>query len=266
MLAYFHPDFRTPRFGTESPMAFLLRLSFGLMALTLVPAAHAFGPADYVFTPDVTYGEHEIDFKAGSWKKADEPHERAWSIGYGYGVTQYWWTEFYRKYESVSGESLSKFEAWEWENKFRLTEQGKYPVDVGLVVEVERPQDHSEGYEALVGALFQKDIGKVQLNGNILFQRHIRTDTTQTTQLGYQWQAKYRWKREFEYGLQGFGEVGTWNHWDPSDERTHRLGPAVFGKLPLGGRQALVYNAAWLLGVTSGAPKNTFRIQLEYEF
>jgi hypothetical protein len=238
-----------------------------IFALVLLPnLAHAFGPADYVLMPSVTYGEHEIDFKAGNWKKTDEERLRAWSIGYGYGVTQYWFTEFYRKYESFSSESLTKFDAWEWENKFQFTEHGQYPVDVGFVLEIERPKDRSLGYEIKLGPLFQTDIGKVQLNGNLLFQRNIRADTPQHTEFAYQWQAKYRWQPEFEVGLQGFGELGTWNHWDPARERTHRLGPAVFGKLPFGGREALRYNAAWLVGAMSGAPGNTLRLQLEYEF
>jgi hypothetical protein len=243
------------------------RLLAFVFALALLPApARAFGPADYVLMPGVTYGEHEIDFKAGNWKRPGEERERAWSIGYGYGVTQYWWTEVYGKFESASSESLTKFDAWEWENKFQLTEQGQYPVDVGFVLELERPKDRSEGYEVTLGPLFQKDVGRIQLNGNVLFQRHVRADTPQQTELGYQWQAKYRWKPELEFGLQGFGEVGAWNHWDRPEERTHRLGPALFGKLPLGGREALRYNAAWLVGATSGAPRNTLRMQLEFEF
>jgi hypothetical protein len=238
-----------------------------MVMLALQPQlAHAFGPADYVLTPNVTYGEREIDFKAGSWKKSDEERFRAWSLGYGYGITQRWATELYVKYESFASEHLSKFDAVEWENKFQLTEQGEYPVDAGLVLEIERPKDRSEGYEVLLGPLFQKEIGKVQLNGNLLFQRHVRVDTPQHTEFGYQWQAKYRWKQEFEIGVQGFGEVGTWNHWDPASERTHRLGPAVFGKLPMGGGQAIRYNAAWLIGAGSGAPNNTIRTQVEYEF
>ncbi len=46
--------------------------------------------------------------------------------------------------------------------------------------------------------------------------------------------------------------MGRWNHLDPTDEQIHRLGPAIFGKFKLGGRQAIVYNAALLFGVTEG--------------
>ena len=85
-------------------------------------------------------------------------------------------------------------------------------------------------------------------------------------QFGYQWQAKYRWKEAFEFGLQGFGDVGPWDSWDPADEQSHRFGPAVFGKIPVGVHKAMRYNAALLLKASSGAPNSTFRMQVEYEF
>jgi len=85
--------------------------------------------------------------------------------------------------------------------------------------------------------------------------------------MSYELQAKTAVSRGLEAGVQAFGEMGKWNHWDPSREQNHRLGPAVFGKVKLGeGREAIKYNAAWLHGVTDGAPKDTFRLQAEYEF
>jgi hypothetical protein len=94
--------------------------------------AHA-GPADYIYTPSVTYGEKEIDFKMGSSDKKDSPTEAAASIGFGYGVKQWWFTEFYSKYKRELNEN-TKFDAYEWENKFQLTEAGEYPVDIGFLL------------------------------------------------------------------------------------------------------------------------------------
>ena len=42
------------------------------------------GPADYVFLPAVTYGEREIDFKSGTWRKSGADRQSAASIGFGY--------------------------------------------------------------------------------------------------------------------------------------------------------------------------------------
>jgi hypothetical protein len=225
----------------------------------------AAGPSDYVYTPSVEYGEREIDFKAGRANTHDADQESAASLGFGYGAAQRWFTEFYAKYESA-GSGATHFDAWEWENKFQLTETGQYPVDVGFVVELERPQDHDEGYEVRFGPLFQTDFGKVQLNGNLLFGRNYRASVGGPMQFGYQWQAKYRWREALEFGLQGFGDVGAWDDWDPADQQSHRFGPAVFGKIPVGVHQAIRYNAALLLKASSGAPNNTFRMQIEYEF
>jgi len=239
-------------------------VAVALAALVVGTSLHA-APADYVFLPSVEYGEREIDFKAGSARNSGDPQESAASLGFGYGATQRWFTEAYAKYERVQGEALA-FDAWEWENKFQLTETGEYPVDLGFIVELERSQDRSEGYEMRLGPLLQKEFDQVQLNLNLLFMRHFQASVPAESKFGYQWQAKYRWQPRFEYGLQGFGDVAEWDHWGPSDEQSHRLGPAVFGKFGLGERQALRYNAAWLFGLTDAGPAHTLRLQIEYEF
>ncbi|NJD25076.1 MAG: hypothetical protein FIB06_06690 [Betaproteobacteria bacterium] len=233
--------------------------------LLLTPVLASAGPADYVYTPIVEEGEREIDFKFGTAKKGDDPRESAASIGFGYGATSWWFTEVYLKYKRENGEGTF-LDAFEWENRFQLTETGKYPVDIGFLLEIERPKDHAEGWEVKWGPLFQSDFGKIQLNANLLFERAYKTEEPTHMEFKYQWQIKYRWLPQFEYGLQGFGDMGEWNHWEPSNEQVHKIGPAAFGKFALGGRQAIKYNTAWLFGTTSASPDNTFRLQLEYEF
>jgi hypothetical protein len=228
-------------------------------------AAHA-GPSNYVYTPTVEYGEREIDLKYGIAHKDSDPRESAGSFGFGYGATQWWFTELYLKYKHEQG-AATYYDAVEWENKFQLTETGKYPVDIGFLLEIERPADHSEGWEVKWGPLFQTEFGKVQLNANLLFERKYRGEQQSDTEFQYQWQAKYRWLPQFEFGVQGFGEMGKWDDWMPTGERIHTVGPAVFGKIPVGsGRQAIKYNAAWLLGASNAAADHTFRVQVEYEF
>jgi hypothetical protein len=224
------------------------------------------GPSDYVITPLVQEGEREIDFKAGTAKNRDGTRESAYSLGLGYGVTNWWFTELYGKWHKLPGQD-SGFDAWEWENKFQLTETGKYPVDMGFVLEIERPKDRSEGYELVWGPLFQTDItSEVQANLNVLVTKHIRAATASKAELGYQWQVKHRWQPNFEYGLQGFGEVGPLSHWRPTDEQSHTLGPAIFGRIRAGQHEFIKYNVALLFGTTNGAPRTTLRLQTEYEF
>lgn len=236
------------------------------LALSCVTLPAIAGPSDYVATPIVEEGEKEIDFKAGTAKARDGSRESAYSVGLGWGVNSWWFTEVYAKSHKLPGENAS-FDAWEWENKFQLTETGKYPVDVGFLIEIERPRDRSEGYEYRWGPLFQMDITPmVQANLNLLVEKHVRAAAAGPAELGYQWQVKYRAQPAFEYGLQGFGDVGPWDSWEPKTEQPHIAGPAVFGQLRVGPHQKINYNAGLLFGLTHGAPRNTLRLQAEYEF
>lgn len=235
---------------------------------TLNAATALAGPADYIYTPTVEYGEKEIDFKYGAAKQKDGTRTEVTSLGVGYGAKEYWFTEIYvkREHEGSNGVNIA-----EWENKFQLTETGKYPVDVGLITEIEVPINNSnEPNEFKFGPLLQTEFGKLQLNGNLLFERkfghHNDGDDPYITEIGYQWQVKYRWQPAFEYGLQGIGEMGKWDNWDTQDRQFHRVGPAIFGKIATAPHQAIRYNAALLFGTSSAAPDNTFRMQIEYEF
>src|SRR3989475_6703234 len=161
--------------------------------------------SDYVFLPSVSYGEHELAFKPGSARTLDDPRQSAGSLGFGYGVTQRWFTEIYGKYDRLQGEGL-RFDAFEWENKFQITEAGEYPVDLGFIVELERPQDRSEGYEMRIGPLFQTEFARVQLNLNLLVERHFQAASPPDTEFGYQWQAKDRWQPRPGDGREGTRE------------------------------------------------------------
>lgn len=231
------------------------------LGMLCLQTAHA-GPADYVYTPNVEQGEREIDFKYGT--QDSDPRKSLGSVGVGYGVNNWWFTEAYVKYGKETGST--RYDAFEWENKFQLTETGKYPVDVGFITEIEIPRDHDEGVELRVGPLFQTEFGKLQLNANVLFEKHFNAEESGPTETGYQWQAKYRWLPAFEYGLQGFGGTGPWNDLDASGNQSHTAGPAIFGRFHVGDRQFIKYNAAWLFGVSDAAANNTFRMQVEYEF
>ena len=241
----------------------LLRLLFAAAALVLPVTALA-DANDYVFMPAVTYGEREIDFKYGVAGKKDESTAQAASLGFGYGATDWWFTEFYVK--GTRDGAQSRFDAFEFENKFQLTEPGKYPIDVGFITEFELPHDRSEGNEFRFGPLFQAELDRWQLNFNPLLTNISRALEGNGTFFNYQWQIKYRWEQALEFGAQGFGDTGRWNHWLPTSEQTHRLGPAVFGKINLGGGQAVVWNAGLLFGLTQASPDWNFRMQAEYEF
>lgn len=233
--------------------------------LSMVTAVHA-DPNDYVHSPIVEEGEREVDFKLGTAKARDGSRASALSVGLGYGMNSWWSTEVYAKASRQTPEGW-RFDAVEWENLFQLTETGKYPIDVGVVVELEHPQDRSEGWELNFGPLFQAELTpKLVANLNLLFTRNYHSSTPSPMNVDYQWQLRYRWKPEFEFGAQGFGSLGPWRDWLTAAQQDHRAGPAVFGKVRLDGHHGINYNAAWLLATNTNTPRNTLRLQVEYEY
>lgn len=225
------------------------------------------GPADYIYTPAIEYGEREIDIKYGASSPLAGNSAQAVSVGLGLGVTENWFSEVYLKQEQSGSLGVALAE---WENKFKFTETGEYPVDVGMIAELEAPLSGHAPWELRLGPLFQTEYRKLQLNGNLLFSRAFGSADENgvpfCTNFGYQWQIKYRWLAAFEFGMQGMGDMGKWDNWSGRAEQNHRIGPAIFGKFSLGKRQAIRYNAAWLMGASTAAPQNTVRTQLEYEF
>ena len=243
---------------------------FFISLLTFTPLIYAAeylsGTADYIYNPIVEEGEKEIDTKFGtqSPRNGDNSRQSGASIGFGYGVNSWWFTEIYGK-ASWDG-NTSQFDAVEWENKFQLTQTGKYLVDIGFLIELERPQNRNEGYEAKYGFLLQSEWKKWQANLNLLMQGHYTGTENQGTYFGYQGQVKYRLQPEFEVGAQIYSWLGQVNSWNTDQQQQSSVGPAIFGKTKLGRKEAIKYNIAYLWGTTAASPRNTIRMQAEYEF
>lgn len=245
-----------------------------LSALALAGITYAVdaaaAPDEYIYPARVEAGEREIDIKFGTRNMNQSSKNRSsGSIGLGFGVNEHWFTEVYLKFNQNSGNS-TEFDAIEWENRFQFTETGKHAVDMGFLFELERPQDRSEGYEVKLGPLFQADFGKTEWIANFLLQNSYQASESSKASAYYQLQGRYLLSKKFSPGFQAFGDLGTWNDWGPVREQGHRIGPAIFGKLPLDDKQYIKYNAAFLFGKTriddSSYVGNTFRLQIEYPF
>jgi hypothetical protein len=238
-------------------------LLVALFAVLGPAAAHAETGYYLVSTYDVE-GQTSVDFKY--WNARYRGRTVAVpELGIGYGVTSRWYTELSGARVYING--ATKFAGTEWQNDFMLT-QGQYDVDVALHTAIERPRDGDEGYGFEWGPVLKTDVGRIQLNANLFFQRHYRVpvpDPDNHTELAYQLQMKYRWKPWFQPGLQVFGEVGPWNDWLASDKQSHRAGPAIFGSRDIG-KHELKYEAAYLLGRNSARAAKSFTMRVQYIF
>lgn len=234
-------------------------------SLLLLPRSAVANPAVYVLTPAIIEGEREIGILHGAQRLRDGRSASGSALTFGYGIASWWAAEAYLLWHRDPGERFA-YDAWEIENRFALTEPGRYPVDLGLLVEVEKPKDRSEGWELRYGPLLQGQWGALQANLNLLFERHLGADGPSVTEFGYQWQLRWRANPLLDWGAQGFGATGPWRHWSAQDEQAHQLGPALFGRRKLSPGTALKYDAALLFGTGGAAPPRALRARLEYEF
>jgi len=220
----------------------------------LLPAAAAVaGPADKVYMPIVEAGETEFELRGGHARLDGGGDVNALVFDVGYGVTPRWFTELAVEYENGPGGS-GEFAAVEWENVFQLTEQGRYWLDLGLFAEYEVKREGGAADEIVIGPMLQKDVGRSQMNLNILFERQVGAGAENETEVAYAGQVKWRGRPEREWGLQAFGE-----------EDEHRLGPALFSSHRLHNGNKFKFDAALLFGVTPETPDVTARFQVEYE-
>ena len=231
----------------------------------LAPSPVTANPATYVATPAITEGEREIELVTGAQRLRDGSSATGTALIFGYGIRSWWAAEVGVLWHRDPGDRFG-YDAWEIENRFALTEPGQYPVDLGLLIEIEKPADRSEGYELRYGPLLQSQWGALQANLNLLFERHLRAADPPVTEFGYQWQLRWRANPLLDWGAQGFGATGPWRHWNAASEQSHQLGPALFGRVRAAPGAALKYDAAFLFGTGGTAPRRALRARIEYEF
>ena len=215
--------------------------------------AHA-DPDDYVATPAVEYGEREIELRFGT---REQVRRRA-PVG-GVAGVRLWRHAVvgHRDLREVQprGGASTRFDASSGRTSFSSTEPG------AVFRRLSACWWNSSGRRIVRkatsyawGPCCKRTSVGCRSTSNFLLERHYRASEPEVTELGYQWQVKYRWRPDFEFGAQGFGDMGKWNTGTPRTMQKHTLGPAIFGRITLGGRQALKYDAALLFKASSAAP------------
>ena len=237
-------------------------ISLSLIALALGFSTTAFaGPADKVYRPIVEKGETEVEIRGGYFDLDGEADEYAWVADFGYAFTTRWKSELVLEYEGETGEGHGP-EAVEWENLIVLTEQGEHWADVGLLIELEHTFSAAPE-EFKLGLLLEKEVGPTIADLNLVAVREFGDEASDDTELEYRWQLKWRGNEALEWGVQGFGTAGSFEHF--GDDTEHSIGPALFGVQRLANGNKIAYDAAILGGLNSSAPDLTVRFNLEYE-
>jgi high-affinity iron transporter len=236
----------------------------GIVLVSLLLAAPRAEAAYKVYSPIVEEGETAVEL-LGHRANDDDPDvdgSQEYKLELEHAPAWFWHTAIGTEFEKEPGQDPEATEA-SWENIFQLFEQGRYPVDVGLLIEYAHSLEDGGHDKLEIGALLQKEFGAAQVLFNLIAERDLTSGAD--TELEYALQYRWRGDARFEPGIEIYGELGEAGDFGSLGDHGHEAGPALFGKFRLGSG-AIKYEAAWLFGLTKDAANQTLRFMVEYEF
>ncbi len=227
-------------------------------------AAHA---TKKVYSPIVEKGEIEIEAR-GEYnidERDDKDDTQKQKYALGYGVTDRWFTELYGELERTKNDDDEDldfmFTSLAWENRFQLTEQGQFPVDIGAYLEYETSFEdkHPDNLEAKL--LLEKSWDKFTHTVNITLEQNIGRHPTEDLVGGFAYSGKYRLKPWFEPGVEWHSDLGELGQNVSFQDQEHQMGPVFYGKIG-----KIKYDVGYLFGMSDAAPKGEIKWIAEYEF
>lgn len=245
---------------TEMMLDFLPRISkttfISVIVFLMAAQVKADGSAvDKVYHPYVDALENEIElrslFQEVDSGSTDFMQLHQVSIGRSFGQALF--GEVYLVGQRSQAGSFD-LEAFEFEFKWQLTEQGEYDADWGLLFEYE--QDLNEdSYEFTTAILVEKEFGRWSGTANLLLIQEWGNDIKDEFETAVALQARYRFNRAFEPALELY-----------AGQDSAGIGPVAMGSAKIGIRKSLRWEAGVIFGLGSDSPDEALRFLLEFEF
>jgi high-affinity iron transporter len=222
--------------------------------------------ADYIYEPNVEYGETEVELNGGYLHDSQSSLNRTqqMAVGVGRGFTPWWGSEVELKWDKDPSAS-DQYSMAEWVNIFQLNERGQNWMDLSLFTEFEFENHSINGANTFeIGPMFQKELGSTVNNLNLVWVNEYGSAADKHATLEYAWQTRVKGDPMLEFGFQAMGALGYWNDTASYNNQEHKIGPALFGEVK-SGSDKVKYNGALLFGTTSNSPGATLRFTVEYE-
>ncbi|MBL0319471.1 MAG: hypothetical protein IPP74_09340 [Alphaproteobacteria bacterium] len=216
-----------------------------------------------VYTPYVEAGELELEYHAQyqfDRKDAELDGAQSHELAIGYGVNHVWATELYGVFEqSGQHDDHLNFTDIEWENRFQLTEPGKYWLDVGFYLAYEKTLESHSPDTIEAKLLLAKNSGPFQNLANLILEKEVGPHA-ENLEGGLAWSTRYRYKEWFEPGVELFSSFGVLDENLSYDEQEHQFGPTIYGKIG-----HFKYDVGYLFGISNAAPNGELKTNFEYE-
>jgi hypothetical protein len=212
-----------------------------------------------VYSPHVFESQTEVEVRG--YRYADSRSELGGSaaeLSIAHGVTAWWKPEFYvAEFEKVPG-TRGYFKGFEFENFFQLTPPGKYVADFGFLAAYEHNIEAGVLNAIEFGPLIEKTAGRFAHRVNFIWEKEVGTGASGKYAFRYSYSGTYAVSQAFRPGLEAYGRPG---------DHAYQAGPIVAGERHIPGTAGnLEYRIGMVAGINAAAPRQTWLMQLEYEF
>jgi len=215
----------------------------------------------HVYAPVVHEGEREVAYYA-DWREDSAGNSViSHELEFEFGIGPRDMIAFYAVYGNGPGSDteLVRYKA-EWIRQ--LWEQGERAVDAGIYLEYQINDAPDKADKVEFKPLLQKDIGRITLTGNGIFEKQIGENASGGTEFGYAAKAAYRKHRWVTPSIEAFGGLGQIKNFARPQDQAHIVGPVV--DVRIGRAVALQLGA--LFGVTNGSEDVRLKSQIAFEW
>ena len=235
-------------------------MSLQLLAGLLLCGPAAADPGYYLLRPYAAEGKTSLDLRYWTVQAPGEAAVLWPELGLRHGFSERWTSELLLSWIGPSwrAQTLSSVN---WINQWLISEPDAEQA-LALHSQLIHKRGRQSGMALEIGPSWQGHLGLHRFNLNVL----IEHDTTRRDgkQLKLQWQWSRPLQPGLRLGMQGFGELGRWDHWLPARQQSHRAGP-VLHWVPEAQRR-LSITLAHLWGRTYGQRGDMFSAQMQYDF
>jgi hypothetical protein len=210
---------------------------------------------DKVYHPYVDSLESEIEHRSifQDVEQGSNESRQLHQVSFGRSFGQALFGEVYLVGEKSPAGGFD-LEAFEFELKWQLTEQGEYSADWGFLFEYEQ-EFNQDVHEFTTGLLIEKEFGRWSGTGNLLLIQEWGRDIDDEFETAMALQARYRYTRGFEPALELY-----------AGQDSAGIGPVAMGSAAIGTRKSVHWEAGVIFGLGDNSPDRALRFLLEYEF
>lgn len=242
------------------------RLLLATSALMLAPAI-ALAGVGKISGPEVEQGEFEAKYLGTHTEddRASKDDNNTHRLEFEYGFTENWSGEIGFKADDYNNQEAD-LKAVYLEALRTMTRQSDgWWLSSGLLGEYVVNTDH--GPNKVEGQLrLQRMQGPVRVRFNTTLEREVGGGDEEEIEIGTRASAMYKTHPNINPAIEWHADWGTLSDIKPSDEQSHWVGPALYGKLfELADGSEIEYQAAYVFGLTDASEDGVARFILEYK-